>query len=210
VYAIEPYTVTQTDDARNSFDLHGHDLKVSAFLDRSIGNANKYLYLQTEEDQPCTVSLIGDRAGSTLVSSVEFRGPVSLVVDNGAVNCFTSRVSQTTGTLTVKNGTLAFSSAGGWSGTNAVVKAGATLSVAAESTARMFVDELGDPQASLVLEDDSSIALGGGVTKVTTLTVNGELQYRGSYNSAKLSNITGPGRLKATVGEALGLLLIFR
>lgn len=215
VYALEPYTADQV-QYKNSFDLHGHDLKVCALLDRSPGNASKYFYLRTEDDRPCTVSLIGDKAGSTFASSCEFQGPVSLVVDNGAVNAFTSRVSRTEGSLVVKTGTASFSSAGGWSGTNAVVKAGATLSAATESVPKMFVDELGDPRAAIALEQDSMLALADGITKVRTLTVNGELYYRGTYGGSdssaarKIANLAGRGRLKVTEGPAYGLSIIVR
>ena len=142
---------------------------------------------------PATFKLRRAAGGPLLV---KFSGAANLTFDSSDASSSTltlsNVVSDTTGDLLVKNGTLVFAKGAGWGGSsNVTVAAGATLGVTEDAAATAFAPVVPGKRSSIVnlkLETDGEscgkLDLGGNVT-VRSLRFGDTFMPAGDYGSTE-------------------------
>jgi len=151
-------------------------------------------------------------------------GAANLTYDGSETFTLSNAVSDTTGDLLVKNGTLVFEYGAGWGGSsNVTIDAGATLKVTAAGAPTAFAPVVPGKQLSLVnlkLEADGEsygkLDLGGNVA-VRSLRIGDTFMPPGDYGSTASgaanpndSHFTGTGVLhvrRASLAEGFHLIL---
>jgi len=191
-------------------DLNGYDQQVNYLTGPAYASMNliEGAHAVITSAVPATLTLQRG-AGSAQID--KFAGAVNFTFDGGAsaVTTFTltNVVSDTTGDLLVKSGTLAFAYGAGWGGSsNVTVAAGATLKVTDTGAATAFARADGGPSiVNLKLEADGEsygkLDLGGNVS-VKTLRIGDTFLPAGDYGStasgaanANDNHFTGTGIL---------------
>ena len=148
------------------------------------------------------------KPGTSQVAPVfhgEIRGKVSVSVE-GSDSCYFAGPNTSTGSFSLTNQAYCgFTSTGVWKGTNFFVSAGSTLVVSntAALPAKSQIRLSDAPEQ----EVKSSVLLGEGNYTATSMSVDGELLYRGTWGSSESNarfkddvHFKGPGVLTLTTG----------
>ena len=207
-------------------DLNGYDQQVNCIAVPSYASMDLIAgaHAVITSAVPATLTL---KRGSGNAQINKFSGAVSLTLDSGASSgktfTLTNVVSDTTGDLLVKSGTLVFAYGAGWGGSsNVTVAAGATLAVTETGAATAFARADGGPSiVDLKLETDGEtfgkLDLGGNVS-VHTFRIGDTFMPAGDYGStesgaanANDNHFTGTGVLHVRrSGLFSGLRMVIR
>ena len=201
------------------FDLGGFDQTVGRLSVVSTTSASWFrspIMLEITSEEPATLtSAFEDEAASEYIYRVRVAGAVSYVHDAPCTVRFANdprptsncenwanikgvkSVSTTTGSLTVKRGTLAFADGTEWHGPEVLVKAGACLK---QEGANTFTNE----DAVITVESGATISVAAGTVVIGKKFVLGgrELSTPGVYGAADLEDLgyedvlAGGGQLK--------------
>lgn len=183
--AYQPIAMDQS-VYKNSMDLQGHSVRFKEFQNyySAVPTATSSSHYYLTSSVPATVTLYRETktgADTANPTPTELRGAVSLVIDNGVTNRLSTRLSKTTGTLTVKSGSaLVYQWKGGWAGSAVTVEAGACLDALSERA-------LSAGTAVLTVEAGGKLRLHAGSDAVfTAATVGGQRIYADDYTVASL------------------------
>jgi len=207
-------------------DLNGYDQQVNCMAVPSYASMDLIAgaHAVITSAVPATLTL---KRGSGNAQINKFSGAVSLSLDCGASSgktfTLTNVVSDTTGDLLVKSGTLVFAYGAGWGGSsNVTVAAGATLRVTDSGAATAFARADGGPSIvdlKLNSEDGTygKLDLGGNVS-VHTFRIGDTFLPAGDYGStesgaanANDNHFTGTGVLHVRrSGLFSGLRMVIR
>ena len=165
-----------------TIDLNGFDQSVK-LISKAYGSGKVKITSET----PATYTMTSSNADANYMSSsVKFSGKVNFTYNPASASAaYTltgiSALSDSSGTLTVANGTLTFADRAGWSGTNVVVKSGATLELNSANA-------MTNTTATLTVESGGSLVLRSGATCVAkSATIAGTTLNAGeTYTVAKL------------------------
>ena len=172
-------TSIKTPTAANAaIDLNGHDIHVGnlEFYDRVPGKELDY-WAVVKSDTPATIYLDNPTSSGEKSTPAQFIGQVSLYVNNGMINNIKAVKSTSTGTLTVKSGTLRFGAQAGWVG-DVVVDGGVFDAESANS--------LNDFNATLTVTSGSVNLNASSPISVKSATIGGVALTEGRHTGAEL------------------------
>ena len=176
---LNPKLLNQS-TAKNRIELNGHDVEVAG-LARHYANApsaTSTYYTPVYSDTAATITLTNAPSNvKSYNTAMEFNGPISITVDNGITNIFATKVSPSTGTMKINNGTLTFKWGGGWS--SAVIVDGGVFDA-------MSVNSLSGANATLEVKR-GSVNLYSGTTLLVKSAKFGETTLsEGVHTGAEL------------------------
>ena len=162
-----------------TIDLNGFDQSVK-LISKAYGSGKVKITSET----PATYTMTSYNSGANYTSSsTKFSGKVNFTYSSSGAYTLTgsAALSDSTGTLTVEDGSLKFADRAGWSGTNVVVKSGATLELSSNNA-------MTNTTATLTVESGGSLILRAGATcTAKSATIAGTTLNAGeTYTVAKL------------------------
>ena len=190
------------------FDMNGYSQTFTCIRDDAKSSSN----VIKSDSKDCVLRLMQNwsqvKPGTSQVASVfhgEIRGKVSVSVE-GSDSCYFAGPNTSTGSFSLTNQAYCgFTSTGVWKGTNFFVSAGSTLVVS--NTAALPVKSQIRLSDAPDQEVKSSVLLGEGNYTATSMLVDGELLYRGTWGSSESNarfkddvHFKGPGVLTLKTG----------
>ena len=198
-----------------TFNMNGYDQTFMSIQDEAAKSSNVIT-----SDKACVLRLKQNWIANTIIDSAgtlrepsprrdcfpgAVEGKVSVSVE-GSDSCYFAGPNTSTGSFSLTNQAYCgFTSTGVWKGTNFFVSAGSTLVVsntaALPAKSQIRLSDAPDQEVK------SSVLLGEGNYTATSMSVDGELLYRGTWGSSESNarfkddvHFKGPGVLTLSTG----------